>query len=537
MKKVFLGVFICFIPIYFLVKIDPRFVFTGDGLNKLIQSKSLLENNFKSEEIFYPARDIDPDFNSYPFQGVYLIKQNDRHIGQYPIFFSFINALLLKILPYYFLPGNSYLFAIVSLFLLYKYWNVSLKFILFTAVCTNFLFYGIEFNENLLLVFLPFVAITILFHYESSKHKLSILFLSGCIMGSAVWLRLEALLFFVSLIGAWIFLKGFENKTLKVERLFFISGFTLVLFLFFLFNQWNYSHFLGPRYIANQGEFLSGTMSSKLTQAFTIAFAGHLKLGFFGYTPLFLLILVNPVLSIFKNFSEKIKILNCTIIFFIILVLLSAPNDGVVSWGSRYLALAILPSVIVLDEIFKHIQFQKNITKKLFSTITILLCVYSIFISLLGFTFTKNANRQLKEYQKEFTPYKNDYKIFSSTFMSTMIGTEYFYSIYLIPKDKDSLVDLISKIKLKKDKKRIIFFESIEANKEKLFQKKEESKKIYKNFLFFLFRFLTIDDSDKAHIENIDFKKESYLKILEKSFYKEKTMSGKYTNASIFLIQ
>ena len=87
--------------VYALLVLPPRYSYTGDGLTKLIQTEALLQSGFGSQELLYPAKDLDPGYDFYPFPGVYQLRLGEANLGPFPVLFALIST------PVLFLAGPA----------------------------------------------------------------------------------------------------------------------------------------------------------------------------------------------------------------------------------------------------------------------------------------------------------------------------------------------------------------------------------------------------------------------------------------------
>ena len=318
----------------FLASARPKYTFTGDTLSKLIQTQSLIKNNFQSEELYYPLRDIDPDYKFYPFQGVYLINNKGKHIGQYPVFFSFISALVLKLSGVLFLPFASIFITILTLFLFKKNWGVSNFILLFVSFCSFFIIHAVSYTEMMFYVFLVYCGMTLFLKGNAGKYAVFKAFSGGILMGMSVWLRLESMLFFGGLMLGGLIVDGF--KTVIKERRYqvFVTGFSVAVIAFFIFNFIDYGHPLGPRYFTNVG-VKEITFVKKIEIITTLLFGGGLRPGLFGYIPLFLVVIFIALRkSNYQKLTSEIKTLLIAVLSFLFVAVLVSPNDGSGRLGS-----------------------------------------------------------------------------------------------------------------------------------------------------------------------------------------------------------
>ncbi len=400
---------------YQLYKIQPQYLYSSDNLLKLIQAYSLLESSFQSENLYYPAKDLDPEYKLYPHFPPLELK--GKFLGQYPIFLSFTLAPLLKIfsfeiLPYFFL-GICFLVS----FLLIYFWDISKLSQSLFILATPFVPSGFEVSEHPYLILLQVLGL--FFYFKKTVPSFSFAFLAGIFLALGVWLRLEVLFFgFFLFLSICILRYNLQILEFVKSEKFVLVGFFIVVILFFGFNYWNYSHILGPRYLYNEQGFYSSILE-KLKQAVVLLFGWDMKLGYFGYTPLFLVVVVWAFWK-YKFLTEVERIFLFTILFFLPTIAFLAPNDGVVNWGSRYMNLALIPNLILFESLYQKINSKKL---KIF---IIFFVIYSSFITYFSWKVMQNTSKLLNNLQKEFSYCENNLRVFPFKLYAEYQGLDYF---------------------------------------------------------------------------------------------------------------
>ncbi|MCE9501317.1 MAG: hypothetical protein K8R21_12590 [Leptospira sp.] len=448
---------------YYMGSLQPKYLFTGDGLNKIIQSKSLIQNKFRSEEINYPLKDIDPGYKFYPFQGVYLLNLGDRHLGQYPLFFSVLISPVLMALPDI---TFSLLGVILFLFCLtgaQKFYGLHRFTLLMITFLTYLLPFSIDFSENIYTTCMTFFGLSLFLYGIRVKEKETSLFVfvfAGFLIAIGVWLRLEGIFFFLSLGFAMLIVYGIK-PVLHLKAFYFFSfAFGFFVGLFFLFNYIDYGHIFGPRYLANIDEF-GKSISGRFSQSISLLFAGRLKVGFFLYTPLFLATIIYFLKrESYQKMHNEEKVLLWLVVIFLPLIAFSAPNDGVVNWGPRYLAHAILPCSILTDRYLKSVNFfdSSGFTRKHIGIY--LMITVSVIVSFLGFKFSGVAAKQLRNFQIEMVSSKPDIRIFQNAFLLNHLGMGYFGSKNLLVTDLNDLQEIVPRLKKTYKGNTLTFYDS-----------------------------------------------------------------------------
>lgn len=446
--------------VYANKQINPEFTFTGDGLNKIIQAEGLLKSNFTSEDLYYPASDIDPNYKFFPFPG-YELNIPGRNLGQYPIAFSVITAIFLKFISAKYLTWICVFLALLLFLVLKKYFNLQNKFIIAGAFTTFIFLLSTEFSENIYTIFLTFtgfsIFITELIKESANKFKI---FFAGCLIGIGIWLRLEGLIFSISLTFAYIITFREKFKKTYLNMIIFLSGIGIPAIMLLVFNYTDYGHILGPRYLIMTNRYFQSPLA-RLKQAMTLLFYNQFKVGYFVFTPYFLIIL--SLFSIKKYYLQlelENKFIYFTLVTYIPLIAFLAPNDGVVTWGPRYLAHAVLPNLLLIQPYLERLRTFKPLQKRIFDIMNGLSILVSIILLLLGIRFYSVASRQIKSFDHAFANEKSQIIIFQGELLAAHVGLNYFNKRIVLVKNTTELNELIQIIKNSNSINSIAFFKN-----------------------------------------------------------------------------
>jgi hypothetical protein len=467
-----------------LAYLNPAYFFTGDPLNKLIQTRSLLEFGFTSEELWYPARFIDPDFTFYPHPGVYIIQVGERYLGQYPLLFSILCAPFLYLFGPSSLGVVSAVLIVATLYSLRRFHQVRPAVLLFTVFCTPLVARGIEYAENIHVILLTFLGFSIYLKERRSLPSPGMMLLAGACLGVGVWLRHEVALFFLAFtlgLGVVFLLEeglrpGSADWRRKVfdcmfrEYFWFGLGFTVLTLAFFAFNYWDYGHILGPRFISNVEKFYK-TLGARLRQTTTLLFFGPMvrlgplvipgKVGFFAFTPLFLAVFVLAALPrLYRRLGRDVQTVAWTLVFFIPLICYIAVSDGTVTWGPRYLILAILPAVLIVNR-FAELRAEEGwMTGRAVTTTLWVLAVFSLVVNLVGLRFMRASTRQLEVVSQKFNEVPADLRLYQNPFLASHEGSDYFDNLTLLSRKQSELPLLFERLRAQVPGKTIVFFET-----------------------------------------------------------------------------
>jgi len=347
--------------------------------------------------------------------------------------------LQVSFLPAAVLPFVCLLIALLTLFLFHRLFRVTTITLAFAAFGTPLLSCGMELSEHPFLLLASGLPGLYFFARAVENDSSRDAFLAGLFAVAGIWLRLEALLYALSLLGAWILIT-LRDRLLK-QYAAFLCGVALIVVSFFVFNFVDYGHILGSRFLANEKQFYVGPLE-KLAQVFTLVFFGKFKLGQFGFSPL----LLWPVLF-FVFARQKDKLVRILVLFvgsFLLVAGVAAPNDGIVAWGSRYLYLSLYPCLLLLDRFYiSQIRDSTSLKKIPFY----LLFSYSLLLGLVTFAIQKRVAMELKAVQTELQEASGDAVVFSSALVATYMGQFYFTKPTFFVESPESATRLVEEIK------------------------------------------------------------------------------------------
>ncbi|WP_210415393.1 LA_3751/LA_3752 family putative glycosyltransferase [Leptospira gomenensis] len=328
--------------------IDSGEFYIADSALKAMQTESLIENGFGSDEIRYPAQKLDPLREAFFLPG-FAQNVNGKFIGQYPIAFSFYSSLLrVAGLGWKFIPFVNSLLSLIALYLLSRSGRIDQKTVLLGYSGTILLALNSDFGEYPVFFLLNTVGFVSWLTYRDTK-RISSFCIALAALTTAVWFRLESVLFLTGLALAELPIRAEERKKLtRTHNVFLISLSISPLIIFFFLNITEYGHPFGVRYIFNFGrEEIS--ITEKIVRSLSIVFVNFVegipKFGFFFYSP-FLILPVVYYLFFGKKLDENVKFLLKLGGIYSLSVLLTAPNDGITITG-RYLFLLLLPLLVL----------------------------------------------------------------------------------------------------------------------------------------------------------------------------------------------
>ncbi|OGV39895.1 MAG: hypothetical protein A2020_15870 [Lentisphaerae bacterium GWF2_45_14] len=220
----------------------------SDCGNKFIQTENFLRTG--KLNIDYPAHDVDPDMNYFPYGGHHFMKKDGKIFSFYPPCFPLISAPFYRFFGFfglYIIPAlSAALIAGLSALLFrssgLKRWNIIGP--LAAVLLTPILFYGMVFWEETPAVALATLAILICIKPLRRKRKTSLPFIAaGLILALSTVLREEGYILFVALFAGLLF-----QARDKKACVFISLGFSAGMVPLWVFQYLEWGHVLGSHF-------------------------------------------------------------------------------------------------------------------------------------------------------------------------------------------------------------------------------------------------------------------------------------------------
>ena len=244
------------IGVYFAL--PPIGIYTEDGGAKYIQMKSFCMNQWKSIEIPYPAKAIDPDIRWMGRQKNFIVRDGKLFCSYQPAF-TFLSSLFFPFLGtrvIYFLPLVTFFLSII--FLLKTLQIVMPKnrlfFLLLFAytLASPVMIYSITFWEHMPAVFLVTVGLYYMVRSYYQQNTSANLFLSSFFVSLGIFFREGIFLFWLAFFTC-ITVDLYINKQRK-NILYLLLGGIIPIAGYLLSNFILYRNFLGLHlFFSNQG--------------------------------------------------------------------------------------------------------------------------------------------------------------------------------------------------------------------------------------------------------------------------------------------
>ncbi|TGK35343.1 hypothetical protein EHQ12_15415, partial [Leptospira gomenensis] len=389
---------------YYLI---PRSSFTADSLIKVLQAKGWIESDYKSEEIFFLGKNADPNFEFFPIR---TARASDGSvIGPFPFANTLFTALFVKIgRPELLIYFCGLLFCAYILLLYRMSDRVFVPTL--TALATPLYHHFIGFSDVAiasLSILLSFYLISESHFPRNADHKTPDrktnegtefpipenesyarddrkTFGAGILFGTACWFRPEAFLLFVSLCAGFFLIRkngnfGFDSIRKKfLIRLIF--GFSIPFLLFMIFNNIQYGSVLGSRITSESNRTIfEFDALKKLSDVKSLLFFGNQRIGFFGFSPWYLfMILFFPLRWSYVRFFDKV--LFVTFCLNLVAVCVLTPNDSNIDWGSRYLTCGTTVLFLLLAK-WNDVLYKTPKTRFAIRMLFAILIIYSVIVN------------------------------------------------------------------------------------------------------------------------------------------------------------
>lgn len=427
--------FLFLLPLLYPFILKPTEQLYSDHLAKFILGESVGRNGFLSGNLVLPSKSLDPDGNYCPTE---CIRSGDELISPFPAALGYVYAVFL---PWSGIVGVYVavtILILLSFLLLSILWDWDPIYLGVLVLASPFLVNGYFFPDVGIASFL-FIAGSFLFLRPSNSSSWLRFVCSGFICASSAWFRIESIVFpvtFLFFLSIYKFSNVEERRKIIAYSLGFLIGVGLLLVVQYIL----YGHPLGPRFSFNQPTmFLLPWKKWKIYTGLLIANPN--RIGFFGYTPVFLIVLFFFVYYIFfkKNPFKKISAVEISnrelfvysgLAAFLALVI-SAPNDGLIDFGSRYLHLS-LPAFVGM-----FLILLENIGEKFRKIAKIVLFTILLYSVSIGFSYTqilRKFGRTITKLNTIYLEQKPDLVVVQIRTYSQILGKYFFQtpSVWLL---------------------------------------------------------------------------------------------------------
>lgn len=447
----------------------------SDSLTKAIQIESAKS---ESSKWIYPAKNLDPGKKFNPTLFVIKNKQGEFQ-SVFSETFAKIYSILFASVPIQFVPYFNIVFLILGM--------LSLNFIgqIPILICILVTYGSVLFSQSLDLSEVPLLFFWISVSYSTwaigiKKNQPNKIYLGVFLLLLGSFLRLE-----VILLGGLIFIYSvfyfYQKKSIK--SVFYLTvGFSVPIFIFFFVNYINDGHIFGIRYLYNFDPSNQLTAFMRLKNMINITFTSiyglEIKIGFFLYSPFFLYLIFNFIKKRREHELSDPSLGHFLImIFYPILVGITAPNDGITITG-RYALAAIFPGMFLLSDSWNQIK-----GKKIFWFFVFLSLILSFFL----LKVLKQSNKMIRKTNSILEPLKSDLWIFYDQNISGIAGLHLLTQTSLAVTDLNWRKDFHSLALLMNEEKiqSIVFFDfsksSLIQYKRSLELQSDEFQKLMKN--------------------------------------------------------
>ncbi|MCZ8156727.1 MAG: hypothetical protein O9264_11440 [Leptospira sp.] len=419
----------------FFRTIETKNLIVSDAMVKLIQAKSIIHFQVLEPEFFYLAKSIDPKYQWNPyFHWLNEVKGNVR--APFPTALNLITAILLVIfdnpnVTYY----TSVIFATFTFYLCYR--KFGLKYYFALLLCTSVVLHSLLFLDVSICLFLIVLGMNRFFETDKPLSTIeSILY--ALLLVIVFSIRPEYFTFFSLAFLIWILLHKTEDWRFIKENQIFLTFSLLFLLVFFLYNYHHFGHPLGMRYLSNRVGILN-QIDDRLSIISSLLFFNKVRLGFFGFMPIFLIVFILCLLS-WKHLPKKEKFyFYLILIFFIILAFLS-PNDSWIDWGTRYLTPAIFPFLSL------YFYFERNTQKKGLKIALNVILILTLFLNLLLFKLLSSNVKSNKKYVDFVSSSTSELNVIRDELIIAYTGDLYFKKAVILSKNTADEIEIGKKI-------------------------------------------------------------------------------------------
>ncbi|TGL80648.1 LA_3751/LA_3752 family putative glycosyltransferase [Leptospira yasudae] len=394
--------------------------YIADSLLKAMQTDSLIQNNFKSEALQYPAQSLDPKHSHFFLNTAFADTIRGKFIGAFPVAFSLTSGLLRKAgLSWTLMPFVFSLTLLLSFYILSRKNIIGQRTVLLGYGATILSALSLDYNEYSVYFLLNAIGFAWWMEYRDTRN-INRIYFSIFVISASIWFRLESMPFLLCLALSEIATSETPLKDVlkNINWPLVLLGFS-PLFLFLLWNYLAYDHFLGARFLFNfRGN--GNTILDRVQNFFSMALLNYVdkvpKFGLFFCSSYLLLPFVYYIFHK-QELTKKIKFLIFSIISYVILIGLSAPNDGITITG-RYMMLVFLP-LLMLWEGWNPIHPKK------WRIASGILIVLSILISGITLKIIQQAAKQERTFREFYVRNEAPLWLFTDPILCGQAGLEH----------------------------------------------------------------------------------------------------------------
>ncbi|MCC6276197.1 MAG: hypothetical protein IT569_10100 [Leptospiraceae bacterium] len=377
---------------------------------KILQIKDFIRSGYSNFVAYYPARELDSELKFFPVRPpfAYIVSDNPYYVFPY-----FVTILLT---PFYLAGGVfalnflSLILGIVTLYFIYKISIVigmTDKFrkamLIFSAFGSSLSISAFMFGEGIHATLLVTMSVFFILRAKKFNENSFWFFLSGCLAGFSVFLRIELALFCFLFLAGIILFRMYSNR---FNILLLVIGLLIPAILLIYANYKVTGNIFGLRGI----EFIekSGTTYPVQKRFFNLLKAlvvTEKGLGLFTAWPVFLYLI--PFFMTMKKTKVSREIL--FLLFISLSFTLSVPflvkNDDGSIFGPRFTTtlqpMLILSVFYSIDLLSGDGRFSKLISYLKFAVSYSVILVFFGYIVL--FLFLKNSERTILEMDKNIS--------------------------------------------------------------------------------------------------------------------------------------
>lgn len=444
---------VLFTIFYINNKVDENILFFADNSTKFFQGLAVVYNNF-NDDIIRCQWLKELNYCDFFFITTTMSKKGKEILGAFPFSVSYINAFIIKYLGSQWILWLPEILFVILILLLYFYRCIDEKFILLLSFATPLLFQFYTLLDIAFQIF--FLSFFWIYYYKLQNQKLSffLALVLGFITGLNFFFRVEGI-FYISVLMSLLVL---FDKNYKFH-LFFSFGILISLLLLFGFNFYYYGNPLGNRILVNRDLILNFKYNSKLWNSISLLWGTSWRVGFFQYMPILLLVYFFAFMY-FKRLHSFWKMQFVSIIISLFLILLLAPNDSNVDYGSRYLSTLILPSFLLFDYLKKENFLRKTLLFRIFTSILIFVSVYFSYKYLIRMIIKVNL-----DFSNIYQQIPNEYKknvvwSFHSNFSPSAFGAYLVDNTSIVLEHSYEVEEALKILKNKKEFIKVLIFHS-----------------------------------------------------------------------------
>ncbi|MCZ8343528.1 MAG: hypothetical protein O9301_10880 [Leptospira sp.] len=457
----------------------------SDAQIKLYQTANYSQYGLWNHKCLYPGREIDPDFQFFPFDYPWAISGNGGSLKedcyfQYPSYFSYLTLPVYRYLGLHGLNWFSFLFYVFASLLILihlKYLTrlqnpIFLSFLVFLSLSGYPIYSGYEYSETTVGVFLFLLLFLLLTQEQNSlvskdeantpvSPQYRILsFLAGFFVSLAPFLRSELFIYLFFYVAISLVLSKQNVLILFRKNRGLVFGLLAGLTFFAIWNFIEFGHIFGVRGRLSLADMGEKTVVDRLFLVKDFFLGNQHKVGWIRSASVLLIIIITLLFLSRKHLKENAHLLILPIsgmISLLTISILSPYNPGGLFAGLRFTDLSFYMFIVTIGQLLAFVESKEPLLwkNKLLLSVLVFFLILQTFLQIRilkkFFPLLDTVRNAQVELLKRWEVGGNLPVLHKNLFDGILISTSYltqFHFLVLAESDAKKIQSLLAKEKI-----------------------------------------------------------------------------------------